>query len=453
MAQLKMFNDIEKNKHLKQQMIGVAVAAGTVAAFGTPFAGIIAAIELTATFFIVGNLWKCFFCCCLTLIAIKYLQIFKHVALFSMTNYSVIPIDYEIFFFVILGVISAYIAILFNFVMMKMVFLRVKLRNPYVINRWKWSATVAFLIALMSFPIPQLRYGDRRILNILFSEELLEKSKDAHIWTEPNIAFNLVVYVTIKFIINMLSLSVQIPAGAFGPAFALGAGFGRLYGYLLKEISLQIFGFSLIKNSGIYSIVGAVAVSGAITKQISPAIIILEITGQSSFIVPVFLGTLISLSIFNQYCMSIFDVMMDFKAINYLPALGTQESYSYQAHNIMSKNFMYLTLNSTLSDLAVIIQKIKRAQFYIPVVESEINKLLLYNIKADSLITYLYNSYFFYQDAMNQQAKLMLDHFMYQLKEITLNHKEYSKHSFYLDPLQSFEEMKQQQGSLSKEDF
>jgi H+/Cl- antiporter ClcA len=135
-------------------MIGVAVAAGTVAAFGTPFGGIISAIELTATFFIVGNLWKCFFCVCVTLIVIKYLYLFKHVSLFSMTNYSVIEIDYELFFFVILGIISGYIAILFNFVMIKMVFLRVRLKNPFIANRWKWSATVALLIALMSFPIP-----------------------------------------------------------------------------------------------------------------------------------------------------------------------------------------------------------------------------------------------------------------------------------------------------------
>jgi hypothetical protein len=66
----------------------------------------------------------------------------------------VIEIDYELFFFVILGIISGYIAILFNFVMIKMVFLRVRLKNPFIANRWKWSATVALLIALMSFPIP-----------------------------------------------------------------------------------------------------------------------------------------------------------------------------------------------------------------------------------------------------------------------------------------------------------
>jgi hypothetical protein len=43
---------------------------------------------------------------------------------------------------------------------------------------------------------------------MFFSETLLEESKDSRIWTSPNVSFNLVVYITIKFIINMLSLSV-----------------------------------------------------------------------------------------------------------------------------------------------------------------------------------------------------------------------------------------------------
>jgi H+/Cl- antiporter ClcA len=45
LTKFKIFNDIEKNKTLKKQMIGVSVVAGIIATFGTPFGGIIWAIE------------------------------------------------------------------------------------------------------------------------------------------------------------------------------------------------------------------------------------------------------------------------------------------------------------------------------------------------------------------------------------------------------------------------
>jgi H+/Cl- antiporter ClcA len=83
MAKLKYFHDIELNKSLKRQMIGVAVSIGTVSAFGTPFGGIISAIELTSTFYMVRNLWKCFLCSILTLIIFFMLPRYNYMPMFS----------------------------------------------------------------------------------------------------------------------------------------------------------------------------------------------------------------------------------------------------------------------------------------------------------------------------------------------------------------------------------
>ena len=58
--------------------------------------------------------------------------------------------------------------------------------------------------------------------------------------------------------------------------------------------------------------------------------------------------------------MSIFDVMLDFKNLPYLATLGTKEAYLMKAHNIMNRNYLYLTKEATLSDLPVIISKVKQ---------------------------------------------------------------------------------------------
>jgi len=53
-------------------MIAVAVAAGVVATFGAPFGGIIFSIEVTATYYMISNLWKSFVCSTLTLLFLSY---------------------------------------------------------------------------------------------------------------------------------------------------------------------------------------------------------------------------------------------------------------------------------------------------------------------------------------------------------------------------------------------
>jgi hypothetical protein len=87
--------------------------------------------------------------------------------------------------------------------------------------------------------------------------------------------------------------------------------------------------------------------------------------------------------------MSIFDVVLEFKALAYLPTLGSIEAYFQKASNIMNKNFFYLTKDSVLQDLPIIINRVKSSNIAIPVVESESKKILLFNVQAHSLIAYI----------------------------------------------------------------
>mmetsp|Transcript_24053 Transcript_24053/g.18348 ORF Transcript_24053/g.18348 Transcript_24053/m.18348 type:complete len:181 (+) Transcript_24053:854-1396(+) len=179
---------------------------------------------------------------------------------------------------------------------MKMVLLRVKLKQPFISDRWKWCLFVGVSCAIVSFPVTYMRFGDRRIVNTFFSHTPLDQHRDAYLWSSPSITFNLLIYCTLKFIINILSLSCQIPAGACGPIFILGSGVGRLFGHTLNLIGQQ-FGLTLVKYEGIYAIIGAAAMQGSATKTIAPAIMVLEITGQTTHIVPVFMGVLMAYAV------------------------------------------------------------------------------------------------------------------------------------------------------------
>lgn len=113
-------------------MLAIAVAVGVVATFGTPFGGIIFSIEVTAAFYMVGTLWKSFLCATFTLLVSRILFKLGLVGTFLTTSYDHVKLDYEIVFYAILGLLAGRLAATFNHVLTKIVYLRVKLKLPYI---------------------------------------------------------------------------------------------------------------------------------------------------------------------------------------------------------------------------------------------------------------------------------------------------------------------------------
>lgn len=74
LAKLKCFSKIEKNPAIKKQMLAAAVAAGVASTFGAPMGGVLFSIEVTATYYMVSNLWKAFFCATWSVVAFKIVQ-------------------------------------------------------------------------------------------------------------------------------------------------------------------------------------------------------------------------------------------------------------------------------------------------------------------------------------------------------------------------------------------
>ena len=89
-----------------------------------------------------------------------------------------------------------------------------------------------------------------------------------------------------------------------------------------------------------------------------------------------------SYAVSNSLAMSIFDVLLDMKGLPYLPALRSVALYNQKACNIMNPNFLYLTINSKIKDIVIILKYLGLKSKSIPIVESEKNKILLYSVHA-----------------------------------------------------------------------
>lgn len=118
-------------------MIGIAVSCGVCCAFGTPFGGILFAMEVTAAYYMVATLWKCFFCITFTLVIYKLFSFVNIVTMFTQTKYVPVILNHELIFFMMLGFICGGVAATSNLILSKIVFLRVKLKLPFITHRWK----------------------------------------------------------------------------------------------------------------------------------------------------------------------------------------------------------------------------------------------------------------------------------------------------------------------------
>ena len=138
-----------QNHQLKKQMLAAAVAAGVTATFGAPIGGLLFSIEVTSTYYMVSNLWRTFFCSCFAVITFKLFSSIESVELFDpIVLMETIEIDYQYFLYIILGLICGLIGSLYIVVLSKMIYLRAKLKLPFISNRWKLCITVAFITAV-----------------------------------------------------------------------------------------------------------------------------------------------------------------------------------------------------------------------------------------------------------------------------------------------------------------
>ena len=417
LSKFRCFRDIYTNQSLKKQMLAASVAAGISATFGAPIGGVLYSIEVTSTYYMVSNLWKAFFCSCWAIFTFKILSVVGHVELFEPTKLVTLQLDFQYFAYALLGVLCALLGTFMIKVISQLIYYRAKLKLPYISNRWYYCLTVALVVALVSYPIDFLRLSDKNVLLEMFSEHSLEIKDKAH-WNQPNVIYNLTIFVINKFILISFCYSLPIPAGIFIPTFVLGSVFGRLYGYILKKF------FGAVINEAAYSIIGAASLTSSVSRAISVVMIILELSGELSYLIPVLVGVLISYALSNSIWISIYDVLIDMKNLPYLPAIRIDEDYSLKANNIMNRKYTFMCKDSKLSDIGKLLSQFHHKLLYksisIPVVKSRQNQILLFSVELQSLRKYLIEHYNSVSHTFDAEAKQILGTHFDKLNSISL---------------------------------
>ncbi|NXC65246.1 CLCN2 protein, partial [Aleadryas rufinucha] len=416
---LSLFGGFYENEARNIEMLAAACAVGVGCCFAAPIGGVLFSIEVTSTFFAVRNYWRGFFAATFSAFIFRVLAVWNKdeetiTALFKTRFRLDFPFDLqELPAFAVIGIASGFGGALFVYLNRKIVqfMRRQKTINRFLMKkRLLFPALVTLIISTLTFPpgFGQFMAGQltqKDTLVTLFDNQTWAKQGLSdefeylgilEAWRHPrsNVFVTLVVFILMKFWMSALATTIPVPCGAFMPVFVIGAAFGRLVG----ESMAAWFPDGIHTDSNIYrivpggyAVVGAAALSGAVTHTVSTAVIVFELTGQISHILPVMIAVILANAVAQSLQPSLYDSIIRIKKLPYLPELGWghHEKYNVRVEDIMVRDIRYVTLNCKYRDLQQVLHSTKMKN--LPLVESAESMILLGSIERTQVGALLSN--------------------------------------------------------------
>uniref|UniRef100_A0A3Q1GRP2 Chloride channel, voltage-sensitive 2a n=1 Tax=Acanthochromis polyacanthus TaxID=80966 RepID=A0A3Q1GRP2_9TELE len=376
-----LFGGIYMNELRNTEMLSAACAVGVGCCFAAPIGGVLFSIEVTSTFFAVRNYWRGFFAATFSAFIFRVLAVWNQeeetiTALFKTRFRLDFPFDLqELPAFAILGIACGFGGALFVYLNRLIVecMRKQKTINKYLLRkRLVYPALVTLLVSTLTFPpgFGQFMAGQltqHESLVALFDNrtwcrqgvaEEFDYISHHHAWKHPqvNVFITLILFIIMKFWMSAVATTMPVPCGAFMPVFLIGAAFGRLVGEIMATMfpdGIHADGTVYPIVPGGYAVVGAAALSGAVTHTVSTAVIVFELTGQISHILPVMIAVILANAVAQSLQPSLYDSIIRIKKLPYLPELGMghHEKYNIRVEDIMVRDVRFITLNSTYRDL------------------------------------------------------------------------------------------------------
>ncbi|XP_067214283.1 chloride channel protein 2 isoform X3 [Linepithema humile] len=407
------FQGIYENESRNCEMLAAACAVGVASCFAAPIGGVLFSIEVTTVYFAVRNYWRGFFAavCGATmfrLLAIWFQREETITAMFATSFTMDFPFDpQELFVFALIGVGSGLLGAFYVWLHRQyVIFMRKnKSMNSFLQkNRFLYPGIVSLMVSSVSFPLGlgQFMAGDLNthdqvhglFTNFTWTKEHLgaEEMNIVKHWSTPytDVFSGLLSFVLVTFIFSIISSTVPVPSGIFIPVFKIGAALGRAVGEAMAlwfPNGVRYGGVITPIIPGGYATVGAAAFSGAVTHTISVSVIIFEMTGQITHIVPIMIAVLISNAIAALLQPSIYDSIILIKKLPYLPDLLPSSSgmYNVYVEDFMVRDVKYIWHGISYQKLKTLLKENRKLRGF-PLVETPDSMILLGSIQRLELI-------------------------------------------------------------------
>ena len=387
------------NPRDRRDFISSGAAAGVSAAFGAPIGGILFAIEQASSFWSPRLTWRTFFCCMVSTFTVNFFLSGMN-GDFDKRSTIVFQLGStgggynigELIPFALIGLCGGLMGALFVFLNSKLLAFRLKYVTP-----WKsvkvlevltlvLLSTIAFGLMPTGFscqerfalpdqnPPPPLEsysvvgfqcaeYEYNPMATLSYSSQA---STVRHLFTtEVPQEFPLGVlflYFVVSFFLTCVTMGSAVPSGLLVPMLIIGGSFGRFVGVIMNDI------FSST-DPGVYALVGASAFMGGVTRMtMSLSIILLEITDELEFLLPIMLAIMISKWIGDLLTEPLYESILRLKCIPFLEPDPVWITSLMDCKDIMSKPVVFLHAEETVGHILEVLHNCRHMSF--PVVET-----------------------------------------------------------------------------------
>lgn len=254
-------------------------------------------------------MWQSFVCAMIAAFTLKAFDPFRtgKVVQYQVTYHTGWH-GFEILPFIVIGILGGLYGGLFIKLNMRLAKLRQSssypLRNHPVLE----VAVVATLTAVITFPITFLRAQATELDYYLFAE-CIDITNDPLGLCKSGIAntgviFLLLVSSLLAFFLASLTFGLQIPAGILLPSMTIGALYGRVVGLIMEVWQREHPSWIVFASCepdipcvtpGTYAIIGAAsALAGATRMTVSIVVIMFELTGALTYVLPIMIAVMIA---------------------------------------------------------------------------------------------------------------------------------------------------------------
>ncbi|NXG60312.1 CLCN1 protein, partial [Hemiprocne comata] len=405
---MSIFCGVYEQPYYYTDVLTVGCAVGVGCCFGTPLGG---NIEVTSTYFAVRNYWRGFFAATFSAFIFRVLAVWNKdavtiTALFR-TNFRMdFPFDLqELPAFAVIGICSGFLGAFFVYLNRQVVLcIRRHTTLSQFLTKYRliYPGVITFFIASVTFPpgFGQFMAGElmpREAISSLFDNytwakytgdpEILGKSAA---WIHPKVSVFIIIllFFLVKFLMAVIATTMPIPCGGFMPVFVLGAAFGRLIGEIMASIFPNGIVFDDIVYQilpGGYAVIGAAAMTGAVSHTVSTAVICFELTGQISHILPMMVAVILANMVAQSLQPSLYDSIIQVKKLPYLPDLGWNHisKYNIFVEDIMVQDVKFVSSNCKYRDLQTLLQSTTVKT--LPLVDSPETMILLGSVERSEL--------------------------------------------------------------------
>ncbi|RXK39132.1 chloride channel, other eukaryote [Tremella mesenterica] len=307
----RLFHKYDRS-HLKmREIVTASSAAGVAVAFGSPIGGVLFSIEEMNQTFSNRTMWQSFVCALVATFTLASMDPFRtgKLVLFQVSydrdwHYFEIPV------YVLIGIFGGlYGAFVIKFNLQVAGFRRKHLGQHAIAE----AVTLATITAFIGYLNRFLRIDMTESLEVLFREcegggnraGLCQSSSQ---WRMVN---SLLLATIVRTVLIVASYGCKVPAGIFVPSMAVGATFGRMMGILMKALQQSYPEAPLFAacqpdvpciTPGTYAFLGAAAAMGGVTRlTVTVVVIMFELTGALTYILPTMLTLLVTKAVSDQF--------------------------------------------------------------------------------------------------------------------------------------------------------